>query len=150
LAARLVLPDGAGSKRKQNGAPPEEGRKKKKARQPQADVDDDGDEYAEGDDGALHEEHDAEEADDRDLGGDAAGHTAGDGGLQHERFGDGQKVTVHTDGILSSAQFTSLSLSEPTVAVRAADRLRGEVGKASSLTTCRLSPRRCVRWASTA
>ena len=63
--------------------------------------------------------------DDKDLGGgEEDGEGAADGGLVHERFGDGQKVTVQTDGILSSADFNSLSLSEPTQAVRlAAGRL---------------------------
>ena len=113
-------------KRKKQAAPEEEARPSKKHRQLA--------QSGGGDDGAAHhgvpqrngghedDDEDAGDEDDKDLGGEGGDADGADGGLLHERFGDGQKVTVQTDGILSSADFSSLSLSEPTQAVRQAAR----------------------------
>jgi hypothetical protein len=72
---------------------------------------------------------------------------AGDGeeeALRREAFGEGEKVTVEANGILSDAQFSSLPLSEPTLKVRSG-------GSAARLLCLTPLLRRCyARWVSSA
>jgi ATP-dependent RNA helicase DDX18/HAS1 len=133
-------------KRKKQAAPAEEARpakKNKRLAQPGGHEDGDAPRGVPQRRGA-HAQEDADGGDDdKDLGGGEDGEAAADGGLVHERFGDGQKVTVQTDGILSSADFNSLSLSEPTQAVRQAVGAMPEFcAGGRTLTAPSVSPRR--------